>query len=155
MKRSQSLFFVLGVLALLSLVSACGDSSDSAATTVAPTTTTAATTTTVAPTTTTAATTTTVAPTTTTAATTTTVAPTTTQPAAEGQVPTESGDVPRVTVEELNQRLADGDQILVVDAVDLSGTSSYDNGHIPGAVQVTTDYLDGISHDQEIILYCA
>jgi hypothetical protein len=138
MERIRSLLFILGVLALL-FVSACGDSSDAAATT-----------TTVAPTTTIAAPT-TVAPTTTVAATTTTVAPTTTQ-AADGR-PTELNDVPRVTVEELKQSLDDGDDVIVVDAG--GRLADYNGGHIPGAVFAAAGYADELAHDQEIILYCA
>jgi len=140
MERIRSPFFVLGVLVVLS-VSACGDSSDSAATT-----------TTAAPITTIAAATTTVAPTTTTAAATTTVAPTTTQ-AADGQGPTELNDVPRVTVEELKQSLDDGVDVVVVDAG--GRLADYDGGHVPGAVFAAAGYADELDLDQEIILYCA
>jgi hypothetical protein len=82
----------------------------------------------------------------------TTLAPTTTQAAAEDQGPTEKGDVPRITSEELKDRLDDGEEIVVVDTRE---TSSYDRGHIAGAILETPGYFDGFPLDQEIVLYCA
>jgi outer membrane lipoprotein SlyB len=84
--------------------------------------------------------------------TTTTLAPTTTQAVTEDQGPAERGDVPRITSEELNERLDDGEEIVVVDT---RTSSSYNTGHIVGAILETPGYFDDFPLDQEIVLYCA
>jgi len=57
-----------------------------------------------------------------------------------------------MTVEELKERLDDGDGIVVVDT---RGGSTYSIGHIAGAILETAGYFDEFPHDQEIVLYCA
>jgi rhodanese-related sulfurtransferase len=61
-------------------------------------------------------------------------------------------DVPRITVEELKDRLDDGEEIVVVDT---RGESTYNIGHIAGAILETAGYFDEFPRDQEIVLYCA
>ncbi len=89
---------------------------------------------------------------TTTAAPATTVASTTTQAATEAQAPLGVFDVPRITAEELNDRLDDGEEIVVLDTRD---SFLHARGHIPGAIVETAADFDLIPHDQEIVLYCA
>lgn len=80
---------------------------------------------------------------------------TSTEPATENQVPTTSSEVPRITVEELKERLDNGEAIVVADT---RPPSSFDAGHIAGAISVpvteVTAHLDELPRDQEIVLYC-
>lgn len=80
---------------------------------------------------------------------------TTTEPATENQVPTTLSEVPRITVEELKERLDDGEAIVVADT---RSPSSFDASHIAGAISIpvteVTTHLDELPRDQEIVLYC-
>lgn len=69
----------------------------------------------------------------------------------ENQVPTSKSEVPRISAEELKERLDNGEAIVVVDT---RPTSTYDKKHIAGAI-TRPDSFDDIAHDQEIIAYCA
>jgi len=118
MKRLFSLLFILGLLAIASLMSACGASADSATQTAAPTITPIPSTATPLPT--------------------------------ESQEPTELSEVPRITAEELKERIDNGEAIVVVDT---RGKPSYDTRHIAGAILAPKNY-DEYPLDQEIVLYC-
>ena len=80
-------------------------------------------------------------------------APTPTPP--EGQRPTTSSEVPRISPEELKDRLDGGEAILVVDSRSLA---EFEAGHIAGAISVPSNEvesrLDELPRDQEIVLYC-
>jgi hypothetical protein len=119
LNRLRSLFLILGLMVIASLMIACGASEEPAEPTAAAT--------------------------------------ATPEPAAdtplpaEGQGPTEASEVPRITVEELKERLDNGEGIMVVDT---RGKSSYDVRHLPGAI-VALDSFDEYPHDQQIVFYCA
>ena len=73
----------------------------------------------------------------------------------EGQGPTTKSEVPRISPEELKDRLDNGEAILVVDA---RPASSFEMQHIAGAISVPTNEvesrLDELPRDQEIVFYC-
>ena len=73
----------------------------------------------------------------------------------EGQEPTTSSEVPRISPEELKERLDNGEAILVVDSRSLV---EFETGHIAGAISVPSyeveSRLDEFPRDQEIVLYC-
>ena len=73
----------------------------------------------------------------------------------EGQGPTTSSEVPRISPEELKGRLDNGEAILVVDSRSLA---EFEAGHIAGAISVPSfeveSRLDELPRDQEIVLYC-
>lgn len=79
----------------------------------------------------------------------------TAEPSSENQVPISASEVPRISVEELKERLDNGEEIVVVDT---RSTSSYDIEHIPGAISMPSTNiespLDELPLDQEIVLYC-
>lgn len=66
-------------------------------------------------------------------------------------------DIPRITIEELKQKMDDGDDILVLDA---QPKAIYDKGHIRGALSVpwaaklTQWDVRRIHRDKMIIVYC-
>jgi 3-mercaptopyruvate sulfurtransferase SseA len=64
---------------------------------------------------------------------------------------TEVSEVPRITAEELKQRLDDGEDILIIDT--RTGRRLFDSGHIPGAIMKPASY-DDVAHDQVIVIYC-
>lgn len=64
--------------------------------------------------------------------------------------PSDSSEVPRITPEELNECLNQGEDILIVDT---RGKASHDLSHIAGSIMATADY-DDIPHDQTIVFYC-
>lgn len=80
---------------------------------------------------------------------------TTTVPSTENQIPTTVSEVPRITVEELKERLDNGEAIVVADT---RSPSSFDASHIAGAISVpvteVTAHLDELPRDQVIVLYC-
>ncbi len=76
---------------------------------------------------------------------------TATPPLGESQAPTVSTEVPRITPEELKERLDNGEEIVVIDT---RGKSSYDVRHLPGAI-LESDSYDEYSRDQVIVFYCA
>ena len=65
--------------------------------------------------------------------------------------PADSKGVPRITPQELKDRLDNGEEILVYDT---RASSSYDYNHIAGALK-TLDSFDEYPRDKEIVLYCA
>ena len=79
----------------------------------------------------------------------------TTEPVSENPVPISVSEVPRISVEELKERLDNGEEIVVVDT---RSTTSYDIKHIPGAISMPSinieSPLDELPLDQEIVLYC-
>jgi rhodanese-related sulfurtransferase len=64
---------------------------------------------------------------------------------------TEVSEVPRITAEELKQRLDDGEDILIIDT--RIGSRQYELSHIPGAIKKPRS-LDDVAHDQAIVAYC-
>jgi hypothetical protein len=79
------------------------------------------------------------------------------QPSEDGPLPSPSERVPRITVEELYQKMERGENVLIVDTrADVE--SAFEEGHIEGAVPVTlSDILERRwvpSTDREIVLYC-
>lgn len=63
--------------------------------------------------------------------------------------------IARITPAELNDRIAAGEQIMIVD---VRSRSSYDSGHIPGSVSVpgneTENRLSEFPTDRPIVSYC-
>lgn len=76
-------------------------------------------------------------------------------PSSESQVPRVSAEVPRMPVDELKERLDNGEQIVVVDNRSLD---EYNASHIIGAISVQSvnvdSPIDDLALDQEIVLYC-
>ena len=72
----------------------------------------------------------------------------------ESQRPTTSSEVPRISPEELKDRLDHGEAILIVDSRSLV---EFEAGHIAGAISVPSNEvesrLDELPRDQEIVLY--
>ena len=70
-------------------------------------------------------------------------------------VPTTKEEVPRISVEELKERIDSGEAIVIGDT---RGQSSFDIMHIAGAISITSSQvealLDDLPLDQEIVLYC-
>jgi PBP1b-binding outer membrane lipoprotein LpoB len=62
--------------------------------------------------------------------------------------PTTKAEVPRISVEELKERIDSGESIVIGDT---RGQSSFELGHIAGAIIINDD----LPLDQEIVLYCA
>jgi 3-mercaptopyruvate sulfurtransferase SseA len=81
------------------------------------------------------------------------VAPTAT-PTATPEPPKSDSDVPRISPENLKNRLDNGENILVVD---VRSTSSYQSRHIAGAISVPSNEvesrLDEFPRDQDIVFY--
>jgi len=71
------------------------------------------------------------------------------------QVPTTKDEVPRISVEELKERIDSGEAIVIGDT---RGQSSFELRHIAGAIVITSTQvealLDELPLDQEIVLYC-
>ena len=63
--------------------------------------------------------------------------------------------MPRISPEELKERLDNGEAILIVDSRSLV---EFETGHIAGAISVPSyeveSRLDEFPRDQEIVLYC-
>jgi hypothetical protein len=68
--------------------------------------------------------------------------------AVEKVPPTTKAEVPRISVEELKERIDSGESIVIGDT---RGQSSFELGHIAGAIIINDD----LPLDQEIVLYCA
>ena len=150
MSRLRTILFVLALTLIVLLLIGCGASSEEP---------TAASTATAAPTA-------TLEPTATaTAAPTATLEPTASANSASGDAPetTPSGEipeisteVPRMPVDELKERLDDGQEIVIVDT---RGQASYDLKHIPGAIRMPSSSIDSpldeLPLDHLIVLYCA
>ena len=77
-------------------------------------------------------------------------------PTPPADLPTSPDEVPRISIEELLQKMESGANILIVDT---RSESEYLSGHIKGAVSVpfTTISLEEWQppHDEEIVLYCS
>jgi 3-mercaptopyruvate sulfurtransferase SseA len=89
------------------------------------------------------------------------VAPTTTpeptptpEPTATPEPPKSSSEVPRISAEELKERLDNGEEILIVDS---RANSVFETRHIAGAISVphyeVDEHLDEFPRDQEIVFY--
>lgn len=71
-------------------------------------------------------------------------------------LPQTEDDVPRVTVEEARAALDSGQAVIV----DVRSTASYEAGHIPGAVSIPLNEIEGdptvvnLPPDEWIITYC-
>lgn len=76
-------------------------------------------------------------------------------PAEEAGVPTTRAEVPRITVEELKEKMDIGVMIVVGDT---RSESAYEAGHINGAISFPASQVEArlneLDKDQEIILYC-
>lgn len=74
----------------------------------------------------------------------------------ENQVPSTLSEVPRISVEELKERLDNGEAIVVADT---TITTVYDLKHVAGAISVpfreVESHLDELPRDQEIVFYCS
>ena len=80
---------------------------------------------------------------------------TVTPPQTESSGITLSRDVPRISPEDLKEKLDNGENIVVGDT---RAKRSYEYKHIAGAISIPSnseDYLNELALDQEIILYCA
>lgn len=70
-------------------------------------------------------------------------------------VPQSRNEVPRITPEEVQDRIDKGDAILIVDS---RSAASYADRHIAGAISVpageVSSRLYELPKDQEIVLYC-
>jgi hypothetical protein len=89
-------------------------------------------------------------------ATTTAMASQSSQPAQASEHKTE-GEVPRITVDELKEKLAKKAPVFIIDS---RSQGSYDNSEIKikGAVRIPADEIESrlkdIPHDREIVVYC-
>ena len=89
-----------------------------------------------------------------------TVAPTpepatVTPPQTESSEITRSTQIPRISPEDLKERLDNGEDIVIGDT---RGKSSYEIKHIAGAISISSsvdDSLDKLAWSQEIVLYCS
>ncbi len=80
---------------------------------------------------------------------------TVTPPQTESSGITLSRDVPRISPEDLKEKMANGEDIMVGDT---RAKREYESKRIAGAIWFpshTVDSLDELDLDQEIILYCA
>ena len=77
-------------------------------------------------------------------------------PAATAEHKTE-GEIPRITVDELKEKLAKNAPVFIIDS---RSQGSYDNSEIKikGAVRIPMDEIESrlkeIPHDREIVVYC-
>ena len=71
-------------------------------------------------------------------------------PATAFAIPADNSEVPRITPEELNTRLSQGEDIVIVDT---RGKATHDLSHIAGSIMATANY-DNIPQDQMIVFYC-
>jgi hypothetical protein len=62
--------------------------------------------------------------------------------------PTTKAEVPRISVEELKERIDSGEAIVIGDT---RGPGLFEKSHIAGAIII----YDDLPLDQEIVLYCA
>jgi rhodanese-related sulfurtransferase len=67
-------------------------------------------------------------------------------------------DVARIDRAELQARLESGDELVLIDAL---SPMAYAHSHLPGAINITPDWVDGRARrripdlDAEVIVYCA
>ena len=73
----------------------------------------------------------------------------------ESQVPRGAIQVPRITAQELKERLDSGEAIVIADS---RSANAYEIRHIAGAISVpeseVESHLDELPLDQEIVFYC-
>ena len=103
-----------------------------------------------------AATATPIPPTATAALPTATLMPTTPSPATEGEsIPTTVSQVPRITPQELKEKLDANEDVIVVDA---RSRKEYDSLRIPGALSIPLSEIEErhgeLPQEVEIVLYC-
>ena len=76
------------------------------------------------------------------------------EPTATPEPPKRQSEVPRISAEELKERLDKGEAILIVD---VRTNASFENRHIAGAISVPTgeveERLDEFPRDQDIVFY--
>ena len=69
--------------------------------------------------------------------------------------PKNQDEVPRTTTQQIQERIEQGEEILIVDS---RSKASYDDRHIQGAISVPVDEvserLDELPKDKEIVFYC-
>ena len=74
--------------------------------------------------------------------------------AATPEPPKSMGEVPRISAEEIKERLDNGEAILIVDS---RSNFSFESRHIAGAISVprseVEERLDEFPHDQDIVFY--
>jgi 3-mercaptopyruvate sulfurtransferase SseA len=77
------------------------------------------------------------------------------EPSSEEKAPTLRSEVPRITVEELKERLDNGESIMIADT---RSTTLFNVNHIVGAISAPESeilsQLEDVPLDEEIILYC-
>jgi hypothetical protein len=88
--------------------------------------------------------------------TTATLMPTTPPPATEEEpIPSTISQVPRITPQELKEKLDANEDVIVVDA---RSRKEYDSLHIPGALSIPLSEIEErhgeLSQEREIVLYC-
>jgi hypothetical protein len=77
--------------------------------------------------------------------------------ATQAAAPKTEGEVPRITVDELKEKLAKNVPVFIIDS---RSQGSYDNSEIKikGAVRIPMDEIEArlkeIPHDREIVVYC-
>jgi hypothetical protein len=68
----------------------------------------------------------------------------------------EYSNVPRISLEELKQKLDAGAELVIID---VRSKEEFDQGHIPGAISIPWDEIKDryteLPRDREIITYCA
>jgi hypothetical protein len=77
------------------------------------------------------------------------------EPSTSPSVPDSGSDVPRVSLEQLKEKLDAGADIVIVD---VRSKEDFDEGHIIGAVSIPweeiEDHYTELPRDKEIITYC-
>lgn len=78
------------------------------------------------------------------------------EPSPPSSVPDSVSDVPRISPEQLKEKLDAGADIVIVD---VRRKEDFDEGHIPGAVSIPWEEIEAryteLPRDKEIITYCA
>ena len=78
-----------------------------------------------------------------------------TENSSEGKVPKGAIQVPRISAQELKERLDSGEAIVIADS---RSANAYEIRHIAGAISVpeseVESHLDELPLDQEIVFYC-
>lgn len=77
------------------------------------------------------------------------------EPSTPPSVPDSGSDVPRISLEQLKEKLDAGADIVIVD---VRSKEDFDEGHIPGAVSIPWEEIEAryteLPRDKEIITYC-
>ena len=78
------------------------------------------------------------------------------EPSTPPGVPDSGSAVPRISLEQLKEKLDAGADVVVVD---VRGKEDFDEGHIPGAISIPWEELEAryteLPHGEEIITYCS